>query len=277
VPSLSPPGWDSQSFAETLWQASHGQFQGIDLSELKIIRNANTIEVHNSPKTLDQSSRTKPAKITDLHLQKNLYKVILETCHSPGCDAALKSTLTRRIRSLFTPYDIDFVNMVKLDLCTSSLNSISVSDRTKVIKTWLNGWATTYRIKGDFFHSCLLGCNNEPDSQAHYLMCPRIYASMRHVVPSTSGDPLIRCGLCNPSKESFLSVACTFFAYHALKARINNEFSACIPINVDMTPYWIFFAQSFSAEAVERALSRTFFDPSSFLNSCTHSFLHNDE
>jgi len=33
---------------------------------------------------------------------------------------------------------------------------------------------------------------------------------------------------------------------------------------IDMTPYWIFFAQSFSAEAGERALSSTLFDPASF-------------
>ena len=144
-------------------------------------------------------------------------------------------------------------------------------------QTWLNGWATTYRIKGDFFHGCLLGCIDKPDSLAHYLMCPRICASVRYVVPSTSDDPLIRCGLCEPSKEIFLTTACTFHAYHALEAIINNEFDACIPNHIDMTPYWIFFAQSFSAEAVERALSRTLFDPSSFLVYCTQSFLHHDE
>ena len=156
---------------------------------------------------------------------------------------------------------------VNLDTCIKSLDLISIPDKAKVIKTWLNGWATTYRIKGDFKRDCLLGCHGEPDSLAHYLMCPRIYACSRHVVPSTSDDPLIRCGLANPSKVSLSVAACTFSAYHALKARINNEFDACIPQYIDMTPYWIFFAQSFSAEAGDRGLTSTLFDPASFLSS----------
>ena len=39
VPSLTPPEWDSQSFAESRWQASRVKFQGIELSDLKTIRN----------------------------------------------------------------------------------------------------------------------------------------------------------------------------------------------------------------------------------------------
>ena len=177
---------------------------------------------------------------------------------------------------MFTPFEIDFVNVIKLDCCISSLNLVSVSDRAKVVKTWLNGWATTYRIKGDFFHSCLLGCPGEPDSLKHYIMCPRIFACMRFIVPSSSNDPLIRCGLCNPSRESLSATACVFFAYHALKARINSEFSTCIPNTVDMTPYVIYFAQSFSAVAGERALTSTLFDPASFLNFCMPSFFITD-
>ena len=54
-----------------------------------------------------------------------------------------------------------------------------------------------------------------------------------------------------------------FYAYHALKAKINSEFDACIP-DIDKTPFWIYFAQSFSAEAGELGLSTTLFDPASF-------------
>ena len=107
-----------------------------------------------------------------------------------------------------------------MESCIPALDLISIPDKTKVIKTWLNGWATTYRIKGDFKRDCLLGCLGEPDSLAHYLMCPRIYACLLHVVPSTSDDPLTRCGVANPSKVSLLVVACAFSAYHALKAQV---------------------------------------------------------
>ena len=158
----------------------------------------------------------------------------MEILHSPSNLASLELTLMRRIINLFVPYDIDFSHSVKLNFCISSLKLISVPDRAKVIKTWLNGWATTYRIKGDFFHNCLLGCPSEPDSLARYLVCPRIYACMRFVVPGTNPDPLTRCGLCNPSKANLLSTACMFYAYHALKAKMNSEFDACIP-DIDKT------------------------------------------
>ena len=152
--------------------------------------------------------------------------VLLEILHEPSIRASLDTTLKRRSINLFAPFEIDFVNSVNLDSCISALDLISIPDKTKVIKTWLNGWATTYRIKGDFKRDCLLGCLGEPDSLAHYLMCPRIYACLLHVVPSTSDDPLTRCGVANPSKVSLLVVACAFSAYHALKARINSEFDA---------------------------------------------------
>ena len=249
VPCLSPPGWDSPSFAETLWHAAHGKFQDLDVS--------------CSPIFLGLQSGD--AGYLGIHPQTQLYKVLLDILHEPSTRMSFDITLKHRITNSFAVFEMDFGNSVNLDSCISALDLISIPDKTKVIKTWLNGWATTYRIKGDFKRDCLLGCPGEPDSLAHYVMCPRIYACLLHVLPSTSDDPLARCGVANPSRMSLLAVACTFSAYHALKARINSEFDACIPQYVDMTPYWIFFAQSFSAEAGERALTRTLFDPSSFL------------
>ena len=160
-----------------------------------------------------------------------------------------------------------YTTVVNLNACIDSLNLISVGDRAMVIKTWLNGWATTNRIKGEFARDCLLGCCGEPDSLNHYLRCPRMYACQLHVIPRTSEDPLIRCGLACPDRINLAATACTFSAYHALKGRINHEFEGCIPPHTDMTSYWIFFAQSFATAAGECSLTRTLFNPSSFLNS----------
>jgi len=65
-----------------------------------------------------------------------------------------------------------------------------------------------------------------------------------------------------------------FHAYHALKAKINIEFEACIPNDIDYNPFWIYFAQSFSAEAGELGLSTTLFDPASFFNRFLSTLHH---
>ena len=42
---------------------------------------------------------------------------------------------------------------------------------TKAVKTWLNGWVTSYRMHEEVLHNCLLGCIDAPDSLQHYLQC----------------------------------------------------------------------------------------------------------
>ena len=253
-PSLSPPGWDSISFAEHLFMANKGVFRDFDMSTSLVI----------------QKYRDRSRKLSSNSPQKKISQAMIDFLHVPGDSSDLHVILTRRINKLFYPYQLDYVGTVNLQQCVNSLNMIPDSARVKVVKTWLNGWATSSRIKGNFQRTCLLGCPDAFDSVAHYLMCPKIYAVGSFVLPSTSTDPLIRCGLCRPSKESLLAVACTFCAYHALKARINTEFDECIPENFDYTRMWIFFAQAFAAEAVAVGIYCSLFDPDSFLNRSLH-------
>ena len=152
---------------------------------------------------------------------------------------------------MFAPYEIDFDSRIVLAECIQVLQHLSVSDRAKVVKTWLHGWVTTYRIKQGFLHNCLLGCAGEPDSLPHYLLCPRIFAAIRFVFPEADADPLVRCGLCRPTKQNLQMCACVFSAYHALKNQVQSEFDACMPVDLDFYPYWRFFAQSLAAEAVD--------------------------
>ena len=134
-----------------------------------------------------------------------------------------------------------------------------LSDRAKVIKTWVHGWATSHRIKGDLLHKCLLGCTDGIDSLGHYLQCPRAFGAASFLLQETSADPLVRCGLCSPSAQSLRLVACIFSAYHATKHSFLKEFDSHASVPTDK--YWILFAQSLSAEAVERCLTNTLFDP----------------
>ena len=159
-------------------------------------------------------------------LQKKIYQELVEVLHAPSDSFAVHSMLARRITKLFAPYEIHH-NSVNLDRCIISLNLISGPSRVRVVKTWLNGWATTDRIKGDFRRSCLLGCPGEADSLAHYLMCPRVFASVKFVVNTAHEDPLIRVGLRSgrgdpasrvspQNREALLITSCMFHAYHAL-------------------------------------------------------------
>ena len=145
----------------------------------------------------------------------------------------------------------------------AALKLVGVADRAKVTKTWLHGWATSHRIKGDFLHNCLLGCDDSIDGLSHYMQCPRLYAVCKFVWNDSPSCPLERCGLKNPSKQNLLMSACAFGAYHALKNKIRSRIHAD-PLDIDYRANWTFFAQSFMAEAVERSLVRTLFSSSEF-------------
>ena len=84
----------------------------------------------------------------------------------------------RRTINMFAPYELDFSDKIKLSDCYSALQQLSISERAKFVKTWLHGWATTHRIKGDHLHACMLGCAEGADSLSHYLNCPRVFGSI---------------------------------------------------------------------------------------------------
>ena len=65
-----------------------------------------------------------------------------------------------------------------------------------------------------------------------------------------------RIGLLHPSHESLLIRACTFSAYHGLKAKNRASSPAT---DLDNFGSWFLIAQLFNAEAVECGLCGTFF------------------
>ena len=91
--------------------------------------------------------------------------------------------------------------------------------------------------------------------------CSKIGAAS-FLLPGTSADLLVRCGLCSTSVQSLHLVACTFSAYHATKHSFLRDFESHASVPTDK--YWISFAQSLSAEAAERRLTNTRFDPCMF-------------
>ena len=151
-----------------------------------------------------------------------------------------------------------------LSACFEALLSVGVADRTEVIKTWLHSWATSHRIEGEYLFNCLLGCEDATDSLSHCLQRPRIFGAFSFLWPETSSDPLIRCGLCNPSKRRLAQVACMFSAYHSIKAEFVRDFERNASIQIQTDKFWVLFAQSMSTEAVDRELCRTLFNHARF-------------
>ena len=164
-------------------------------------------------------------------------------------------------------------NIIHLQNSVNFLQTLGIAGRAKVVKSWLHGWATTHRIKGELRHSCLVGCSDGVDSMSHYLQCPRIYACCRFVCADSPPCPLERFGLLLPSKRNLLLLACTFEAYHALKNEIRSKFDARNIDQIDYHANWLLFARHMGAAAVERLLVRTLFNPMQF-ESFLDSFLN---
>ena len=261
--SLSPTCWDMPSFAEILCMASKGQV-GNKFEQIDVARVANAKKV-----------------------QHKVYSLLLESKFAPSCTASLTNSIQKRVVDLFLPFTVDFgdksalphdsdgrqsdgnlagrsapPNHIDLADCLKVLSEIGVANRAKVIKTWLNGWATSHRMHEPQLLGCLLGCEGQPDKLSHYVHCPRVFAAAKFVSPETSDDPLIRLGLKQSSKLSLTISACIFTGYHGLKAKIrcNNNSS-----DMDYFSNWCLFAQHCNAEAVECGLCSTLFAPDSFL------------
>ena len=200
-------------------------------------------------------------------IQKLIYKALASKSFINSLDV----TISRRLSGLFQPYSLDFQNSILLDVCFATLKKNSVSVATKVIKTWTNAWATSYRYHEGIKLPCLFGCSNSRDDQGHYFNCPHIFALWKFIASEVDSDPLVRWGLVLPSNSSFLQIACVFSAYHAVR----REFKRCNQFfNPDCTQIsgailrksWTVFAEAFFVEAREVGIDAKRFSVPSFLN-----------
>ena len=148
-------------------------------------------------------------------LQKNANAVMMKELFPITEQNQLKLLVQERLSKVFRPFTIDFESNSDLDVAFGILKQLKSSDSMKVIKTWLNGWATSHRMREDTILDCLLGCNGGCDSFKHYVMCPYLYALIRYLLPDCSRFPLVRLGVSAPIRSSLLTLACTFSAYHA--------------------------------------------------------------
>ena len=184
-------------------------------------------------------------------------------------------TLCRRLTSLFLPYTLDFQNSISLDGCLASLRKNSVSVALKVLKGWINSWATSRRCGDDKLLPCVFGCACCPDELEHYLQCPHLLALWRFLAMRVSEDPLVRWGLINPSSMHFNQIACVFSGYHAVRRLIRSR--TCQLANIEnfypsslYREFWSVFADAFIADARELVVAHRKFSLPSFLGMLIH-------
>ena len=97
-----------------------------------------------------------------------------------------------------------------------------------VLRTWLNGWATSTRYHEQVRHKCLWGCPVGDDTTAHYIVCRRLWRSVQAAVKEAVPiDPLERLALASPTKANFRNLCIASHAYHTFKFDYLDEVVAC--------------------------------------------------
>ena len=119
-----------------------------------------------------------------------------------------------------SPYDIHCNGGANFSDALVLLEKTKGHIATKVLKTWLNGWATSHRMHEEITLHCVLGCAGAPDSLNYYVFCPHMYAFQKFIFDGISDDPLIQFGIKSPCIANYQVISCLFSAYHALKSDI---------------------------------------------------------
>ena len=181
----------------------------------------------------------------------------------------IKDLLIVRISNLFAPHALDFENNIKLDACFEVLRTLRTADAMRFIKTWVNGWASTYRYHEPTLYPCLFGCQAKPDDLGHYVQCSHLFAMSKFLRGHISDDPLVRLGLVSPCADTFNHMACVFAGYHAMRSATRRgehcpyESELC---NRQVWRLWSVFAEAYSAEARELAISPRKFSLPQFIS-----------
>ena len=79
------------------------------------------------------------------------------------------------IENLLFPFDIHADGIVVTKDTMAVVKKTSGSVALKVIKTWLNCWATSRRMHEDSVLRCLLSWSEAQDDVLHYVTCPHMY------------------------------------------------------------------------------------------------------
>ena len=205
-------------------------------------------------------------------LQKTANKVILRTVHNDDGPKHIRHHICLKWGIIF---DTEVPQSVEdaLPHTLVALGALGPSCASKIIKTWLNGWVTSYRMHEEHLHQCLFGCDDR-DSLDHYTSCHFVHSLQSFLVPGCPRDKLARWGVCAYDASIFKLVCCTFSGYHAVKAEVRNmqtnrkiEVVKWDHIGAAslQRQYLVTFANAFLAEAGELGIATRAFSVAKFL------------
>jgi len=271
-----PDFWDSPSFAHNLKSA----FEGFTKSN-KFRQAGRNLTRKFIEKNLGVAPRPGGAFFSEFKaLQKTAYSELMGDLFPDNATTSINTICINRAELMFRPFNIHADGMINVELAVNILRKVSGHIALKVIKTWLNGWATSHRMHEDTILPCLFGCKDYKDSLPHYIMCPKIFAFQRYLFGDVSSDPLVRLGIKNPSIQSMQICSCLFSAYHAVKGKVR---AGRISVHTDavttttLRVIWDAFANVLAAEAGElRVATRAFSLPKFICFLCT-GFLSPEE
>merc|ERR1712046_77112 len=124
------------------------------------------------------------------------------------------------------------------------------------------------------------GCGNRKDRLSHYTRRPHLFAFLSFFFEGFPSDPLIRIGLKSPDPKLFKVLACTFSAYHALKAKVRAgriQMHEDSETKVSLRHAWSVFADVLGTEAGERKLPYRAFSLPKFIHFLNSGNLQQSE
>ena len=133
----------------------------------------------------------------------------------------------------------------------------------KFIKTLLNAWITSSRIKGaSSVHPCLFGCNDCVDGLSHCLICLGMFSICKFLDRDISIHPISRIGLDNPDNGVLIHICCVYSGYHAVVSHVKMNHDTFATDNQRLKlsirsaqKTWSVFAEAFSAPVRDFGIS----------------------
>ncbi len=124
------------------------------------------------------------------------------------CSGNFADIVFTRINSMVAPYTASAEDL-QVRACMTALKRLRQHDAMRVVKTWVNSWATTDRYHEAIRLPCIFGCPCK-DKLAHYIGCPILFYLTSQVLPQVPALPLERIGLGSPSIHNCKIAACVF-------------------------------------------------------------------
>ena len=178
-----------------------------------------------------------PGHCGKLPIQKISYPYFLRDLHPPD---SLGAVVLKRINTMGNDLDwnppYNDIPLTQVLNTISLLSNFSKQVTFKVVKTWVNSWATSRRYHEDTLFPCLLGCEGCQDDLFHYMECPMLWNIIRHHFPNLYLSQTIHgMGFClsdlpnfPPPELLFDVLASLFHGYHSVKSVRVTETPASI-------------------------------------------------